>query len=73
MLGGLFFFEFLTSFTFENHDFLIFNPFPQLLVCQMCQEEGFKFGLDTRKSGSLPLDPAYPESLYVRSPAGLPS
>jgi hypothetical protein len=72
MLSGLFFFEFLTSFIFKDHDFLISNLFRQLLVCQMCQEEGFKFCLDTKKNRALPLDPAYPESLYVRSLASPP-
>jgi len=72
MFGGLFVFEFLTSFTFEDHHFLVLNLVLQLLVCQMCQEEGFKFCLDTKKNRALPLDPAYPESLCVQSLAGLP-
>jgi hypothetical protein len=38
----------------------------------MHQEEGFKFCLDTRTSEALPLDPACPECLSVRSLAGLP-
>jgi hypothetical protein len=38
----------------------------------MCQEEGFKFNFDTRNNGALPLDPACPECLSVRSPADLP-
>jgi hypothetical protein len=37
--------------------------FPQLLVCHMHQEEGFKFCLDTRNNKTLPLDPACPEHL----------
>jgi hypothetical protein len=57
------FFEFLTSFTFENSDFLISNLFLQLLVCQMCREGGggvgFKLCLDTRKNRALTLDLAY--------------
>jgi hypothetical protein len=38
----------------------------------MHQEEGFKFCLDTKNNRALPLDPASPEHLSVRSPAGLP-
>jgi hypothetical protein len=37
----------------------------------MCQEEGFKFGLDT-KNNALSLDPACPEQLSVKLPASLP-
>jgi len=39
---------------------------------QVCQEEEFKFYLDTRNNIALPLDPAYPECLSVRSLVGLP-
>jgi hypothetical protein len=38
----------------------------------MRQEEAFKFCLDTRNNEALPLDPACPERLSVRSPAVLP-
>jgi hypothetical protein len=38
----------------------------------MCQEEGFKFCLNTRNIVALLLDPACPECLSVRSPASLP-
>jgi len=31
----------------------------------MCQEESFKFYLDTRNNAALPLDPACPEHLKV--------
>jgi len=31
----------------------------------MCQEEGFKFCLDAKNNGALPLDPAWPELLSV--------
>jgi hypothetical protein len=41
-------------------------------MCQMHQEEGFKFCLDTKNNGALPLDPACPERLSVRSQADLP-
>jgi hypothetical protein len=37
----------------------------------MCQEKRFKFCLDTRNNEALPLDPACPEHLSVRSPTGL--
>jgi hypothetical protein len=36
------------------------------------KEEAFKFCLDSRNKGALPLDPACPEGLSVRSPAILP-
>jgi hypothetical protein len=50
--------------------FLIF--FTRVLVYQMCQEEGFKFCLNTRNNRTHPLDPACPNHLSVWSPAGLP-
>jgi hypothetical protein len=34
--------------------------------------EGFKFGLNTKTNGALPLDPACPECSNVQSLAGLP-
>jgi hypothetical protein len=34
----------------------------------MCQEEVFKFCLDTRNNRTLPLDPACPEHLSLWSP-----
>jgi hypothetical protein len=37
----------------------------------MRQEEGFKFCLNTRDNGALPLDLACPKRLSVRLPAGL--
>jgi hypothetical protein len=37
----------------------------------MRQEKMFKFCLDTRNNGALPLDPACPERLSARSPAVL--
>ncbi len=46
--------------------------FRQMLVCQMRQEEGLKFCLDTKNNGALPLDPACPKCLSAWSPAGLP-
>ncbi len=48
------FFEFLTPFTLGDHNFLISNPFSRFLLCQMRQEEGFKFCLDTRINKTLP-------------------
>jgi hypothetical protein len=33
----------------------------------MLHEEGLKFYLDTKNNGALPLDPAYPKRLSVRS------
>jgi len=38
----------------------------------MLQEEGFQFYLDTENTVALPLDPAYPKRLSVRSLVGLP-
>jgi hypothetical protein len=37
------FFEFLTPFTLKAVTFSFLIHFQQLLVCQMCQEESFKF------------------------------
>ncbi len=65
MFGDLFF-QFLTLFKFGGYNFLISN-----LFCQMCQE-GFKFCLDIRTNGALPLDLACPDHLSVGSLAGLP-
>jgi hypothetical protein len=47
--------------------------FQQLLVCRMCEEEGFKFCLDTRNNRALPLDLACPDSFkcLVTSPSTL--
>jgi hypothetical protein len=39
----------------------------------MPQKEGFKFCLNTRNNGALPLHPACPDRLSVWSPAGLPT
>jgi hypothetical protein len=69
VFNGLCFFEFLTPYTLEGHNFLVFNP---IFMIVSVLEKGFKFCLDTRNNGALPLDPACPESLNVRSPAGLP-
>jgi len=66
------FFEFLTLFTLWVIIFSFLIHFWWLLVCQMHREEGFKFCLDTRNSGVLPLDPACPECLSVWSLTGLP-
>jgi hypothetical protein len=41
-------------------------------MCQMRKEEGFKFCLNTKNIGTLPLNLAYPECLNVQSPIGLP-
>jgi hypothetical protein len=65
------FFEFLTSFILGAITFSFLNCFRQLLMCQMRQEEGFKFCLDTNNIGALPLEPS-PECLSVWSPANLP-
>jgi hypothetical protein len=69
MLGGLFFFWVLDPFTLGEVTFSFFIRFRQLLVCQMRQEERFKFSLDTKHNGALPLDPACPEHLNAQSPA----
>jgi len=70
-------FEFLIPFTLTGRNFLILICFSGLLVCQMRREEDFKscffkFCLDTRNNGGLPLDPACLEDLSVQSSAGLP-
>jgi len=41
-------FEFLTPLLWRARTFSFLIRFWQLLVCQMCQEEGFKFCLDTK-------------------------
>jgi len=46
--------------------------FFEALVCQMRQEEWYKFCSVTRNKGTLPLDLACPECLNVQLPAGLP-
>jgi hypothetical protein len=43
-----------------------------MLLCQMCQEEGFKFSLDIRNNEAHPLDLADPGRLSVWSLIGLP-
>jgi hypothetical protein len=72
-----FFFWVLDPFYFEGlltFSFLIclWWLLRRLLVCHMCQEEGFKFCLDTRNKGAFSLDLACPECLSVWSLAGLP-
>jgi hypothetical protein len=41
-------------------------------MCQMHQEERFKFFFNIRNIGALPLDPTYPKSLSVWSSTDLP-
>jgi hypothetical protein len=62
-----FFFEFLTLYTLGGHNFIIFNLFFTMLLCQMCQEEGFRLCWDTKNNRTLPLDLACPECLIVQS------
>jgi len=38
----------------------------------MCQEKGFKFGLDTKNNETFPLDLAYPKCWNVQLLADLP-
>ncbi len=66
------FFEFLTPFTLGGHNFLISNLFSMIVSVSNVPRGGFKFCLDTRNNGALPLDPACPECLSVWSPVGLP-
>jgi hypothetical protein len=63
-------FVFLTPCTWAV-TFLFLIRFERLLVCQMRQEEVFKFCLDTRNNRALALGPACPERLSVQSPNGL--
>jgi hypothetical protein len=65
VFSDLFFKEFLTPFTLGGCNFLISNPFSTIVCVQMCQEEGFKFCLNTRNNGALPLDPAYPSTMII--------
>jgi hypothetical protein len=46
--------------------------FWRFLVFQMCQWDKFKFFLDIKNNGTLPLDVAYLERLSVWSPIGVP-
>jgi len=43
VFSGLFFFRVLIPFYFEDHNFLISNPFSTIVRAQMCQKERFKF------------------------------
>jgi hypothetical protein len=67
---------FSIPFTLRGHNFSHFlslsKPFQGLLMCQICQEEGFKFCLDKKNNKAVPLDPACLECLSVQSPANLP-
>jgi hypothetical protein len=66
----LVFFEFSTPCTLGSYNFLFVIHFGRLLMCQIHQEEGFKFCLDSRNNGPIPSNPACPERLNVRSLAG---
>ncbi len=67
----LFFLSSWPLFTVRGIIFTFLLHFQRLLMCWMCQEEGFKFCLDTRNNGALPLDLACPENLNVWSPVDL--
>jgi hypothetical protein len=41
-------------------------------MCQMHQEKGFKFFMDTKNNKAFPLDSTYPKHLSVQSPTHLP-
>jgi hypothetical protein len=62
MLVGLFFWI-LTLITLGVITFTILIHFWWFWVCQMLQQEGFKFCLDTRNNKALPLDLVCPEHL----------
>jgi len=57
------FFEFLTLFILRGHNFPNSTMFLMRFSVSHVLIEGFKFCLDTRNNGALPLDPAYPECL----------
>ncbi len=63
MFDGLFFWVLNPHSFWGAVAFSLLIRFWQLLVCQMCQEEGFKFCLDNRNNGTLLLDPACPQAL----------
>jgi len=67
-----FFFEFLTPSTLGGCNFLNSNPFFTIFSVPDVQIGEFKFYLDSRNNGALPLEPACPEHLRVCSPAILP-
>ncbi len=52
---------------FANVTFSFLICFWQLLMCEMLQEERFKFCLAIENNGALPLDPARPDRLSVWS------
>jgi hypothetical protein len=68
---GLCFFQFLTPSTLRVGSFLISNPFLKNFSGLDAPRGEIQVVLDTRNNGALPLDPACPERLSVRSPAVL--
>jgi hypothetical protein len=70
----------LSDFSFGDFDpstlrdsiFLNSIPLLPIVGAPDASTEGFKFGLNTKTNGALPLDPACPECSNVQSLAGLP-
>jgi len=65
-------FEFLNPYTLGGCNFLISNSFSMIVNVSNAPRGEFKFCLDVKNNGALPLDPACPERLNVRSQADLP-
>jgi hypothetical protein len=66
------FFEFLTPFTSGSCNFLISNPFLTIVSVADAPRGGIQICFNTKNNRDLPLHPACPEHLSVRSPTSLP-
>ncbi len=55
-----------------GHNFLNYIMFWTIFNAPYVPIGGFKFCLDTKNNGALPLDPTYTEHLNVWSPTSLP-
>jgi hypothetical protein len=53
------------TFTLQGHNFLASNLFLTIVRVSNASREGFKFCLETRNNGALPLDLTCPEHLSV--------
>jgi hypothetical protein len=68
----IYFFEFLTPFILEGHNFLISNLFSTIVNVSNVLRGGVQVLFEHHNNRALPLDPACLERLTVRSQAGLP-
>jgi hypothetical protein len=60
MLDGFFFFEFLTPFTLQGHNFFIYNPFLDDYKYLKCAKEGIQIWFGHQKQQSPPLGSGLP-------------